>query len=142
MEKVIGAVIMFGSIIFYGALAPLLKRANQDLQPFTLMAITMFFLFLIAGVASVVFEQSLTIKHSLIRTHLPTMIIFSVVNFFAFWLFILGYKYFAVWQQQLFYLLMPIFGGIIAYFLLGEAISIKLFIGLAIISLGIYIGLR
>lgn len=142
MEKFVGSAIMLLSIFCYGALAPILKKPSQTLPPFTLMAITMFVLFLISFFASVFFEHSLTVKQSLIKQNLPMLMLFGFINFFAFWLFIIGYKYFPVWQQQMFYLLMPIFGGIIAYFLLGEAINIKLFFGLAIIGVGLFVGLK
>lgn len=60
----------------------------------------------------------------------------------ALWLIILGFKYLPIWQQSMFSLLTPVFAGIFAYFLLGEPISIKLFIGLAVMGIGLFIAVK
>ena len=133
---------MVVSTLLYAVLTPLEKKPNAALPPMTIMAISMFVLFLLSFIGSVVFEHLFSMKPSVLKANLTPLILVGVFNFFAFWLYILGFKYFAVWQQQMFFLLMPIFGGILAYFILGETISIKLFIGLAIIAVGLFIGLR
>lgn len=142
MEKFIGVGIMVASIVFYAILTPLQKKVNADLPPFTIMAISMFVLFFFSFLGSVIFEHGFSIKPDVIKSNLTPLILVGVFNFFAFWFFILGFKYFPVWQQQMFFLLMPIFGGILAFFMLGEALSPKLFIGLAIIAVGLFVGLR
>lgn len=142
MEKLIGAGIVTASIALYALLYPLLKKANQELPPLTIMALSMLVLFLLSALGSIFLEHSLQIKQNIIKSHVTTLIIVGVVNFFAFWLAIYGFKYFPVWQQNMFYLLSPIFAGIFAYFLLGEKISANLFIGLAIMGVGLFIALR
>lgn len=142
MEKFVGVIIMVISTICYAALNPIAKKASAEIQPFTIMAITMFVLFILSLIGSIVFEQLFSVKPAVLKTHLAPLILFGVINFFGFWLLIHGFKYFPVWQQQLFLLLTPILGGIIAFFLLGESIEPKLFLSLAIIGVGLYIGLR
>lgn len=142
MEKFVGVGIMLAAMVFYAALNPLAKKANAEIQPFTIMAITMFVLFVLSLIGSIVFEHLFSIKPAVLKTHLTPLILFGVLNFFGFWLVILGFKYFPIWQQQMFFLLTPIIAGIIAYFLIGEAMSPKLLLGLAIMGVGLYIGLR
>lgn len=89
----------------------------------------------------------LTEKNSLVRSfseknYIWFVLIAGFINFFAFWLGVVAFRYMSVWQQQLFGLLLPVVGAIAAYFLLKEAISPRLFIGLVIMSLGLYVALR
>ncbi len=142
MQKFVGIAIMLASTILYGLLTPLEKKPNVALPPFTIMTISMFVLFLFSFIGSIVFEHLFSIKPSILKANMTPLILVGIFNFFAFWLWILGFKYFTVWQQQMFFLLTPIIGGIFAYFILGETISIKLFIGLAIIAVGLFVGLR
>lgn len=142
MKQSLGVIIMLVSTVLYASLTPLEKKVNAELQPMTIMAISMFVLFTLSFIGSIVFEQLFSIKPAVLKANLASLILVGVLNFFGFWLLILGFKYFSVWQQQLFYLLTPIVGGILAYFLLGEAMTAKLFLGLAIMGVGLYIGLR
>lgn len=142
MERFVGVGIVVAATIFYASLPVLVKKANVQLPPFTIMAISMFVLFVISFLASVIFEHSLQIKQQTIKANLPYLVSMGILNFFGFWLFILGFKYFHVSQQQMFSLLSPIFGGIFAYFLLGEAMSVRLFVGLAIMGVGLFVTLK
>src|ERR1041385_734381 len=142
MEKLTGAGIILISTALYACLPVLVKKTNTQLPPFTIMAASMFFLFLFSFLASIFFENSLHLKQSGLRANFSVFILIGLLNFFAYWLFILGFKYFPLWQQQMFGLLTPIISGIAAFFILGETISINLFFGLIIISIGIFVGLR
>ena len=137
-----GVAIMIGSVTLYAAIYPLLKKTNEQLPPFTVMAISMFVLFMISFLGSIIFENGFNIKISLIKSNLTFLVLAGTINFVAFWLAILGFRYFAVWQQNMFLLLSPIISGIFAYMILGEGISIKLFIGLLIMGAGLFIAVR
>lgn len=142
MDRLTGAFIMTISTAFYALLYPLLKKANQQVPPFTVMAISMFVLFMLSLLASILFEGSLHMKSSIFKTNISFLVIAAVVNFIAFWLYILGYKYFPVWQQSMFTLLTPIFAGIFAYLILGEKITFNLFVGLLIMGVGLFIAVK
>lgn len=47
-----------------------------------------------------------------------------------------------LWQQTLFTLLTPIFASVLAFFILGEQINSKLFIGLAVMAVGLFIAIK
>jgi len=142
MEKLTGLLIILSSTTLYAFLYPLIKKANQQLPPFTVMAISMFFLFALSVFASYFLEGIFRMKAEVLKANLPILVTIGVVNFIAFWLLIVSYKYFPVWQATMFTLLTPILAGIFAYFLLGEKFSINLFFGLLVMGIGLFIAVR
>lgn len=138
-----GGLIITVSTALYALISPLLKKANSDaVPPFTVMAISMFVLFVCSFLASVLFEDGLHMKASVLKGNISYLIFAGVINFIGFWLAILGFKYMPLWQQSLFALLTPVFTGIFAYLILGEKLSINLFIGLFIMSIGLFVAVR
>ena len=142
MEKITGIAIVFTSTVLYSSLYPLLKKANQQLPPFTTMALAMLSLFILATLASIFLENGLHTKMSLIKSNFSLIIIIGIVNFIAFWLAILGFKYMSIWQQNMFYVIDPVAAAIFAYFILGEKITINLFLGLFIMAIGLFVAVR
>ena len=142
MNKLVGILLASVSTLAYGAMFPLLKKANEKIPPFTLMALSMFFLFLFSLIGSLIFEKNALGKYSTIKAFLPLLIFTGLVNLAAFWTEILAYKYMPLWQQTMFVLLTPVFAGILAFFILGEHISAKLFLGLIIMAVGLFIAIR
>lgn len=140
MPSGLGILIVTISTAFYGLINPLLKKANNDsIPPFTVMAISMFVLFLCSFFASIFFENGLHIKGDILKSNSGYLILAGVINFIAFWFAILGFKYMPLWQQTLFSLMMPVFTAIFAYFLLGEKLSLNFFLGLLIMGIGLFI---
>lgn len=142
MDKVVGSSILIFSTLLYGFMYPLIKRANQNLPPFTVMAISMFALFVASLILSIVFENGLKIKVIENKNIILLLLGVGVINTIAFWLAILGFKYMPLWQQTMFNLLIPVFAGVFAFFILKEPLSAKLLIGLIIISVGLFIAVR
>lgn len=142
MQKLPGILIVTLSTFFYALLFPMLKKANEKLPPFTVMAVSMFVLFFISLIFSLIFENSTQIKFTSFKPLIGLLILVGVINVVSFWLEILGYKFMPLWQQTMFTLLTPIFAGIASYFILGEAISPKLFLGLLIMGVGLFVAIR
>ncbi len=138
MNKLIGASIVTISVACYSLISPLLKRTSATLPPFTIMSISMFSLFSLSVIMSLIFEKN-QLKMDVVKQSVPILLLVGAINLVGFWLAIQGYKYMPLWQQSLFQLLLPVFIGIVAYFVLGEQLSPKLFVGLAIMSLGLYV---
>lgn len=89
-----GAIIVTISTALYALIGPLLKKANTDsVPPFTVMAISMFVLFLCSFLASIFFENSFHLKASVLKGNINYLVIAGIINFVGFWLAILGYKY-------------------------------------------------
>lgn len=142
MDRLTGFLIIISSTTLYAFLYPLVKKANQQLPPFTVMAISMFFLFTLSLLGSYFVEGILRKETDVLKTNLPILAAIGIINFAAFWLLILSYKYFPVWQATMFTLLTPILAGIFAYFLLGEKFGLNLFLGLAVMTVGLFIAVR
>lgn len=142
MDKNVGYVIVFISTASYALLTPLLKKASEKIPPFTLIAISMFVLFLCSFLVSIFLENSLKLKIAPIKTYIWTLVVVGVINALAFWLQVLGYKYMPIWQQALFGLLSPLLSGVFAYYILGEQMSAKLFLGLIVMGIGLFVAVR
>ncbi len=142
MNQSFGIVLATLSTVFYALLWPLFKKGSEKLPAFTVMAISMFILFLSSLILSIFFENSLHLKLSSLKTYIVFALLAGAVNVLAFWLEIQGFKYMPVWQQTLIGLLLPVFAAIFSFFILGEALSIKLFIGLLIIGIGLFVAIR
>lgn len=137
MNKLIGVTIVLTDTVLYALLSPLLKKANLSFQPFTVMAFSMFSLFIFSLIMSVAFEHSFSINFQKEKNTIILLLIVGLINGVAFWLGIKGYKYMSLSQQSLFTLLTPILVAIFAYLILGEKINPKIFISLAIMTIGL-----
>lgn len=143
MKELTGPIIMLSATIAYALLSPLLKKANQSMPPFTVMTISMFALFTVSLILSLTFEKVINLDY--ISAHKNTVLMLlgvGLINALSFWLIILAFKYMPIWQLTMFNLLAPVLAGIFAYFILGETMSLKLFLGLAIMSFGLFIAIR
>lgn len=137
MNKLIGVTIVLTDTVLYALLGPLLKKANMDFQPFTVMAFSMFSLFIFSLIMSLTFEHSFSINFQKEKNTILLLFIVGLINGVAFWLGIKGYKYMSLSQQSLFALLAPIFVAIFAYLILGEKLNPKIFISLIFMAIGL-----
>jgi len=128
--------------LLYGLNGVLLKRGSQGIPPFSAMTVSMAVLFTLSAVCSRVFEPdfSWSIKEN--PKAFLYLLLVGVVNTAAFWCFLNAYRFVSVWQYQVFTHLTPMFAGIFAFFLLGEPLTVKLFVGTAIIFVGLYVALH
>ncbi len=143
MKIGIGLIIISVSTVIYSLLPVLFKKVNQNIPPFTVMAVSMFALFIAALILSLLFEKSINWKFINDNRNLFLVLITTgLINAAGFWLAIQAFKYMPLWQQTLFGLFIPILTGIFAYLILGETLNPKLFVGLLIMALGLVIAIR
>ena len=142
MNKQFGILIMLLSTISYAVLGPLMKLVNKKIQPFTLMSIMLFFLFLFSLILSIIFEKSYKFKFLGNINHILILALVGAINTLGFWLMIESYKYMSIWQQSLFSFLTPIIAGIFAYFILGETLNVSIIFSLILMGLGLAISLK
>lgn len=140
--QTVGVIVMLLSTIGYSLIYPLLKKGGEKISTFSLLAISTGIVCIMSVAMSLLTEKNALIRSFSEKNYIWFVVIAGIINFFAFWLGVVAFKYMSVWQQQLFGLLLPVVGAVAAYFLLKEAISPKLFIGLIIMSFGLYIALR
>ncbi|MBP6044886.1 MAG: DMT family transporter [Microgenomates group bacterium] len=138
----VGVIIMLLSTVGYSLIYPLLKKGGEKISTFSLLAISTGVVCLMSVAMSLLTEKNSLVRSFSEKNYIWFVLIAGFINFFAFWLGVVAFRYMSVWQQQLFGLLLPVVGAIAAYFLLKEAISPRLFIGLVIMSLGLYVALR
>jgi drug/metabolite transporter (DMT)-like permease len=138
MNKFIGISFVLISTVLYALMGPILKKGNQEIPPFTIMAITTLLLSIFSVIMSLIFEHpfSLHIQYSKI---FPSLIFYSLINVVGFWLLIQGYKYMPLGKQSLFGLLSPVFVSIFAYFILGEKLDPKILLSLLIMGFGLFV---
>lgn len=139
MNKVIsGYLMMTLSMICYGVLNPIVKKAG--LNPFATIVIQIISLLLVTlpfFLSTASYDKLLINKSGVFL-----VIIAGVINAVGFYLLIKSFPLFPIWQINLFYILVPLIGAIAAYFLLNEPLSIKLFVGLFVTMLGLFIAFR
>jgi len=133
---------MLISTVLYSFLVPLIKKAGREVPPFTSMAIAMFVLFFISLIASLLFEKGALPKLLTQKTPLTVLILFGAINAVGFWLLIVASKTLPAGQVSMFGVLTPILSGILAFFILGEVLSLNLIMGLIIAGIGLYIAIR
>ncbi len=128
--------------LLYSLLYPMFKKVDTKVPPFTLMAISMFTLFFWSFLASVFFEKSLQTKGIISKENVLILVLAGTINLAAFWVLLLGQRNMPIWQITMFNLLVPVFAGIASYFILGEQLNPKMFIGLAIMAVGLFVAIK
>ena len=126
----------------YGLIGALLKRGAQGIPPFAAMTVSMGALFGLSLLCNLVLERQFSWE---LRAHagsLIALVLVGAINTVALFFVLRAYEYVPVWQYQLFSLLCPIFASVFAYFLLDEPLSPKLFGGLALMAIGLYVAVR
>ena len=126
----------------YGLIGALLKRGSQGIPPFATMTVSMGALFGLSLLCSLILERNFSWD---LRAHAGSFLVLLLVgaiNTVGFYFMLRAYDYVPVWQYQLFSLLAPVFAMLFAYHLLGEPLSPRLFGGLALMGLGLYVAVR
>ncbi|MDE2025121.1 MAG: DMT family transporter [Patescibacteria group bacterium] len=142
MNKLFGTGIILMATTAYAVLFPLFKKGSEKIQPFTAMAISMFVLFFVSLVLSIIFENGLQLKFANVKVGILFLVLAGAINVIAFWLELIGLKIVPVGEYTMFSLLTPIIAGVAAFFLLGEPLQAKLFIGLTVMAVGLFIAIK
>lgn len=130
----------FVAISCYAMLSPIAKKMQLDVPPLAFIAITMFFLCLFSAALSFITERNFSIQ-SISGVTWGWLGLFAFTNLMAFFFYLSALKQMPVAEYQLIFLISPIVGGMLAYFMLGEEFKTQYLIGLPIIGLGLYIAL-
>src|SRR3989338_6743826 len=139
MDKIlIGILMMTASMVFYGVGNPIIKKAGFN--PFTTIIIQIAVLWLSILPFFILTKSYLAVTSN--KHNLYLLLIAGLTNAAGYYLLVKSFDYLPVWQINLFWVLIPLFGGITGYFLLGETLTINFFIGLVIVFAGLFIALR
>lgn len=126
----------------YGLVGALLKRGAQGIPPFAAMTVSMGVLFGLSFLCNLVLERNFSWDLRVHTGSIVALVLVGTVNTVALFCALRAYDYVPVWQYQLFSLLCPIFASLFAYLLLGEVLSPKLFGGLVLMAIGLYVAVR
>lgn len=140
--KLIGYIVSILSTILYSLTYPLQKKVGDDIPTFMLMTIIMVTIAAITFTLSIFFEKGLSFNFIQHKNNVLILILVGVINVFAFWCLLTGYKYLPLWQEIMITMISPIFTAIFAYYILGESFSYKMFVGLIIMTFGLFVAIK
>ncbi len=122
----------------YGVVNPLLKKAGLNSFATMIVQIAVLWLsvlpfFIVSRSYQNVFDN----KNAILILALA-----GIINAFGYFLLIQSFNYLPIWQINTFWVLIPLFGAVASFFILGEALSVNLLIGLVFIGFGFLIAFR
>ena len=135
-------VIAFIAISCYASLTILAKKVMPDIPSFSFIAITMFILAGLATAAALIYEQKDFFISTLSLKNWGWIIGFSMINFAGFALYLYAIKFMPVAHYQTIGLAIPLVGGLLAFGLLGEVLTLRFFVGFFIAAFGVFIAVK
>lgn len=131
----------FFAVIAYAALPVITKKMHLVIPPYAYIAVTMFFLYGLAAMASFIFEKDFSLTF-IKPVDWSWLAVFALINCAGFALMIITVAKIPVAEYQLIYLLAPIVTGLLAFLILKEPFSWRYVLGLSIMAAGLYIALK
>ncbi|MCL4339028.1 DMT family transporter [Patescibacteria group bacterium] len=137
-KTVLGAILMVISMAAYGVVNPLLKKAGLNSFATMIVQIAVLWLsvlpfFIVSRSYQNVFDN----KNAILILALA-----GIINAFGYFLLMQSFNYLPIWQINTFWVLIPLFGAVASFFILGEVLSVNLLIGLVFIGAGFLIAFR
>ena len=141
MHVIVPYLIALSATICYASLSPMAKKIGITLPPFSLIAVSSFIHFTIAGLIAFFYEKSIILE-VYPKVEWNWLLVFSLTNLIGYSLYLLALTKMPVAQYQMFGLLAPIIGGMIAVYLLKEPFHMRYILSLVFISIGIFIAIK
>ncbi|MBN8521194.1 MAG: EamA family transporter [Alphaproteobacteria bacterium] len=129
------------AIALYASLGVLAKRVFADIPGFSFIAITMFMLTTLSGIAAFMYDKNFQMS-SLTPSTWGWVVLFAVTNFIAFSVHLWVLARLPVAEYQIMAVVTPLIGGLLAFLILQEPLSWRYVVGLAIAAVGITIALK
>ncbi|MCB0337188.1 MAG: DMT family transporter [Bdellovibrionales bacterium] len=126
---------------FYALNGVLLKKGSSSIPPFASITVSMTVLWALSALMTFLTEKSFSWSYSENKVGFQTLLAVGFVNTAAFWCLLKTYSYVPVWVYQMFALLTPLFSAVLGFFLLGEIFGPKMFVGLGIVGIGLFIAI-
>jgi len=134
-------IIAFLAVSCYASLAIFNKKVMPDIPSFSYIALTMMILSFLGFCASLLYEKDFSFTGISTKNWI-LMVSLGVVNFVGFALLLNALAKMPVVEYQIIAVLTPIVGGFLAFLFLSEALTVRYFIGLIFIAIGLYISLK
>lgn len=142
MTPAIPYLIAFIAISCYASLTVLSKKVMPDIPSFSFIAITMFILAGLATAAALMYEHKDFSPTTLSLKSWGWIIGFSLINFAGFGLYLYAIKFMPIAHYQTIGLALPLVGGLLAFVLLEEVLTLRFFAGFLIAAFGIFIAVK
>lgn len=139
MDKTaIGVILMTLAMVCYGIVNPLIKKAGFN--TFATMIIQIAVLWFSILPFFIITKSFLNLPSN--RSSLLLLVLAGIINAVGYYFLVRSLSLLAVWQVNMFWVLIPLFGGIAGYFLLNEPLTFKFFIGLIFSAFGLFIAFK
>jgi drug/metabolite transporter (DMT)-like permease len=129
------------AVTFYSLLGPLAKKIGATIPPFGFIATSSLLLFLSAGALSLLFEKE-EVGAALQKADWRWLLAFSTINLVAYLLWLVALGKIPVTHYQLMSILIPVIGGIAAFYLLKEPFHMRYLAALAFMFIGLVIAVK
>lgn len=133
---------LFMSVVMYATLGPMAKKIGLTMPPFALLAWSSLIMGAIGAILSVAFERGQVVPDSRQIHFLGFVFLYAFVNCVASAIYYTSIKYVPIVHYDIMALITPIIGGLLAVWLLGEPFHARYLVGLAIVSIGIFVAIR
>lgn len=136
----LGIPYILSSVFCFASITVLLKKASMSTTTSTIIMVSSGSLFIISAVVSFFVLQRTDVTQVFNKKEMIlTLVLVGILNYIGLLGSVLSLDYFHVGQQTMFKVLVPFVASVLAYFLLGETLEMKFFIGLTFVSLGLFI---
>lgn len=133
--------IALASVLCSAILSPMAKKVGFQLPPFSFIAISSFIHFWIAGSIALVKEKD-TVIANFDKIEWQWFLIFSLTHLASYVIYLAALSKIPIAHYQMFALLTPIFGGLIAVVALKEPFHARYLLSMLFIGIGIFIAIK
>lgn len=127
-------------IFGYAMLGPLAKKVGYSIPPFSFIAVSALILCIVSFIIAIIFERT-QVAATYQSIKWGWLIAYSMMNLVAYVFYIIAVNRIPVAEYEMFSILMPIFGGIAAVYLLNEPFHPRYLVALVIMGIGLYVAI-
>ena len=133
--------VAFGAVACYALLGPIAKKVGAKLPPFGFIALSSFLLTLVSTLIASVYEREAMIA-TWAKIEWRWFLFFSLLSFLGYIGYLWAIARMPIAHYEMFAIICPIIGGLMAVAMLGEPFHLRYLIGLAFMAIGLFIALK
>ena len=134
-------IIAFIAVFGYATMGAIAKKTLPDLPPLPFVVLSNVFIFIFALILTQIFVKDFSFSDMDTKAWIGVMV-FSAINIIAFGGYLFALQFIPLVEYQLIAVCIPIIGGLLGFFFLGEPIKIQYIIGFVFVAIGLYIALK
>jgi drug/metabolite transporter (DMT)-like permease len=141
MMALIPYIVAFCAVSCYAMLGPLAKKIGATLPPFTFLTICSLLLILMGALPAYFLEKEKVVAEFQ-NIKWGWLAALAVVNFVGYMGWLYAVNRIPIAQYQMFGVMSPVIGGLLAYFLLKENFEPRYLLALAFMAVGLFIAIK